>query len=515
MVSSNAPNIINSPWACNTPVAAACNLPVAAADRIVISACDGMGTASHLLGLLNGDITRYIGVENSSVARTICNNLNPPEQSHFGGVDHSWHSDVFDITEESIANLGMNAIVLYVMQTPCEDFSLLRLLPPRYRNKKLEINPRPGLLGKKGAVTVQCLLVWTWIRKYNPACELFSENIKFDDMKADWDIVCKALGQPLVLDSADYSFSRRMRAYWTNFCLPDTIEAITAGFSPGDPNICMDPGRTVEPYLVDGKTTMRTIGASWSGNPDSPVADTNVPVIVHDAAFQKAQHINVNEVERILGLPEDATSGGGVSVKDRLRCLGKGWDVPTTLMLFRFSRLARNIPQHFDAASTRHVLSTTPSALDRIRSQMRTVRNAGGDSALVALLAASAPALQAQMLRILAEPAPSQVNYAGSVLDSGSSRHLSPHTCVTHSDDTLSLTGFNNSSAWTEGNGYLPLQMHDVHSDKPTSLDLFDADKFDGICPILSMGEMIRLGFSFYFEDAGNMYAIAPNGVSK
>jgi len=57
--------------------------------------------------------------------------------------------------------------------------------------------------------------------------------------------------------------------------------------------------------------------------------------------------------------------------------------------------------------------------------------------------------------------------------------------------------------------------MLDVHSDKPTSLDLFDADKFDGICPILSMGKTIRLGFGFYFEDAGNMYAIAPNGVSK
>ena len=35
------------------------------------------------------------------------------------------------------------------------------------------------------------------------------------------------------------------------------------------------------------------------------------------------------------------------------------------------------------------------------------------------------------------------------------------------------------------------------------------------LCPILSMGKMIRLGFSFYSEDAGNMYAIAPNGVSK
>jgi hypothetical protein len=119
------------------------------------------------------------------------------------------------------------------------------------------------------------------------------------------------------------------------------------------------------------------------------------------------------------------------------------------------------------------------------------------------------------MLLMLAEPQQQLVSYAGSVLDSGSSRHLSPRTQVTHSDDKLSLTGFDKSMAWTDGNGYLPLKLHEARSDKSISLDLYDADKFDGIEPILSMGKMIRLGWKFYFEGASNCYAVAPDGLSK
>ena len=114
--------------------------------------------------------------------------------------------------------------------------------------------------------------------------------------------------------------------------MSDDIAQLTAGYSLGDLNTCLDPGHIVEPYSIDGKQTMRTIGGSWSGDPDSPVADTRVPVIVHDEQFEKAQHLRVSEAERLIGLFTDATAGGGVSAKDRLICLGKAWDVPTTEM---------------------------------------------------------------------------------------------------------------------------------------------------------------------------------------
>ena len=271
-----------------------------------MSACDGIGMGAYILNRLDADISRYIGMETSAVARIICNNLNPLDKSHFNGVDHSWHTGIYHVTEDDIAALGHNRIKMYIMATPCEDWSKYRLLPSRYKNmksKKRPVEPPPGLRGKKGAVTIQALQIWSLILEYNHECEMSSENIKFDDMQADWQIDCKALGTPLILDAADYSMARRVRAYWSNIQMPNTR---------------MDPGRTVEPYFIDGKKTMRTIGGSWSGDPDSPVADNSVPVDVHDEQFEKAQHIRVNEVERLVGLSTDATAGGGVSAKDRL-----------------------------------------------------------------------------------------------------------------------------------------------------------------------------------------------------
>ena len=142
-------------------------------------------------------------------------------------------------------------------------------------------------------------------------------------------------------------------------------------------------------------------------------------------------------------------------------------------------------------------MSTTDAEL---RLLLTTARSTGGNDAIVGMLAGMDQEIQLRLLTILvnldSHSAAQYVNYAGSVLDSGSSRHLSPHTCVTHSDDTMSLTGFNDTTAWTQGNGYLPLSLHDVRSDHKTDLDVYDADKMDGVsCPILSMGKMLRLGF--------------------
>ena len=313
--------------------------------------------------------------------------------------------------------------------------------------------------------------------KYNPDCGLFSENIKFDDTQADWQVVCKALGTPRILDSADYSMARRVRAYWSNIQMPDDIAQPTSGYSPGDPNTCtcMDPGRTVEPYFIDGKQTMRTIGGSWSGDPDSPVADNRIPVIVHAEQFEKTQHLRLNEAEGLVGLFTDAIAGRGVSAKDRLICLGKAWGVSTTEMQLRFSRLARKKVMSIAAD---HLAA---DHLEHLQSQLRTAQLRGGSDAVVSLLTAAEPRVQQQMLLILVEPQQQLVSYAGSVLDSESSRHLSPRTQVTHSNVKLSLTGFDNSMAWTDGNGYLPLKLHEARSDKFISLDLYDADKFDGI----------------------------------
>ena len=71
-------------------------------EHIVLSLCDGMGTILHVLEKLKVPVTRYIGVEIDATVRTLSDNLNEPEQSRCGGVDHSWHCDVMNVTREDI-----------------------------------------------------------------------------------------------------------------------------------------------------------------------------------------------------------------------------------------------------------------------------------------------------------------------------------------------------------------------------------------------------------------------------
>ena len=69
--------------------------------------------------------------------------------------------------------------------------------------------------------------------------------------------------------------------------LPSSQEELTRGFSPVEPNQYMGAGRTLEPYFVEGKTTVRTIGASWTGDDNHPIADTAVPVRVYDQRYEQ------------------------------------------------------------------------------------------------------------------------------------------------------------------------------------------------------------------------------------
>ena len=50
---------------------------------------------------------------------------------------------------------------------------------------------------------------------------------------------------------------------------------------------------------------------------------------------------------------------------------------------------------------------------------------------------------------------------SGDVLDSGSSRHLQSQICVTDSENLTPLAGFNGTTQWTEGSGYVTAYMED------------------------------------------------------
>ena len=243
-----------------------------------------------------------------------------------------------DITREDIQKLGAGSIGRLDISAPCKDSALSRLLPSKYGGRLK--NPRPGLQGRHGKVLLSCLEVTAWVREFNPNCEIFCENLPFTDLVADWKVVCLALGQPIVIDSVDHSCTRRRRAFWTNMHLPSSQEELTRGFSPINPNQYMGPGRTLEPYFVDGNPTVCTIGASCTGGPDHPKADTGVPVLVYDQRYEQPQSLQAEEAELLMGFPAGSTSDRAATQIDRLWALGDSWDVRTSLMLNRFSRHA-------------------------------------------------------------------------------------------------------------------------------------------------------------------------------
>ena len=145
-------------------------------NRVVLTFFDGMGCLTQALTQLGHDPESYhcIGVECDPEAREICRAMNPQ-------VDHSWATDVRDVTEQMIADLGKNSIALFAGGPPCGDFSNKRNLPDR-EGKYPETDQRPGLKGKNGRLFLKLLQIWKWVRKYNPECKHFVENVVFDDM---------------------------------------------------------------------------------------------------------------------------------------------------------------------------------------------------------------------------------------------------------------------------------------------------------------------------------------------
>ena len=78
---------------------------------------------------------RYLAVEISEDARLIASNACPHKLDR-PRLDHSWHSNMLDITEQDIIDLGYNSIKQFLAGTPCQDFCKLRLITRRRANQK-------------------------------------------------------------------------------------------------------------------------------------------------------------------------------------------------------------------------------------------------------------------------------------------------------------------------------------------------------------------------------------------
>ena len=97
----------------------------------------------------------------------------------------------------------------------------------------------------------------------------------------------------------------------------------------------MDQGRKVQRYFAESRMNVRPLGGSWQGDPMSPHAATNKPLLVIDELHDDPQQLRPEEAEALHGIPRGSTDGLGITSLMRLRCIGAGWDINITRMILR------------------------------------------------------------------------------------------------------------------------------------------------------------------------------------
>jgi hypothetical protein len=208
-------------------------------------------------------------------------------------------------------------------------------------------------------------------------------------------------------------------------------------------NDCMDKGRSIVRYEAHGTTWVKPIGKSWKGDPYQPRADTRVPVLVHDEDCDELQHLRPHEAQLLMGMEKGITSGPSTTPKEELKAIGNGWDLNVVGMFFA----------HIDGKSGRAPAPAPEGAEDdeQLQVALALYHRTHTRDEFITLLSRYEAGTQAKFLRLLAnfnaKVDARKVNLVGrgSVLDSGSSRHIDSRVVVTNADDVVSLTGFDNS----------------------------------------------------------------------
>ena len=105
-------------------------------------------------------------------------------------------------------------------------------------------------------------------KKRNPQCDYFVENVEFKDLD-DWQALEKVPGSPLIVNSANLSYTAKRRVHWTNFDVPQRdIANNSKRWKHEGHDVdydCMDPVRTlVKTRNSRGKKIASPFGKSWA-----------------------------------------------------------------------------------------------------------------------------------------------------------------------------------------------------------------------------------------------------------
>ena len=307
--------------------------------KVILSLFDGMGCLSMaLMDLGKLDLKKHtiLGIENSKGARSVCDSANQLEDGT-PLVDHSICNDVDEMTEQMIIDMG--EIILFAGGAPCGDFSRKRNFA--FRDGSMPTtDQRSGFAGRTGILFKKMLTIWKWVKKHNPKCDYFVENVEFKDMD-DWEAIERVLGSPLIVNSADLSYTTRRRAYWTSFDVPRSgIKSASKRWKDESRDAdydCMDPGRTlVKTRNSRGEKIVSPFGKSWAIKHGKVIEDTSRPVFVKQKGKKALQYLRPTEAELLMGMEEGCTGRGKSGAANRLKAIGNGWDLNTVKAILKY-----------------------------------------------------------------------------------------------------------------------------------------------------------------------------------
>ena len=228
-------------------------------------------------------------------------------------------------------------------------------------------------------------------------------------------------------------------------------------------------------------------------------------MLVDDELYDADQHLKPNEAERLHGLPVNCTAAPGATNLDRLKAIGHGWDVIVTSMLLAHSSL--EVHTHATHDEPQHMQQLIIHAMDHL-----------GPQAVADVLTELPDAVAQGCLGHLVSHYVFNIDGDYSVLDSGSARHLNNTAFMLDPENRSALTGFDGSVSWTNGSGYLPVDLHDEWTGESLSVDITDVDimSSDLVSNILSLGKLLRSGFEFHLTNGGKeCYAVSPGGAAR
>ena len=221
---------------------------------------------------------------------------------------------------------------LVVAGWPCQDLSMA--------------GKAAGLRGERSSLLHELVRVIGALQQLQPTLPpaFLIENVAFQChlnpqiSQQDFDTVCSMIGQPVMLDAAQFgSLAHRVRNWWTNLCTPAELAGAAA-------HVKHPPGCTVSLALSAGRTAQEVRTADRP-----PRYCCNVPgapmqawptLMAHQQsyAFQPGEPGSVrtadgkwdqptaDEREVALGYPQGSTAAPGVSEEQRRQALGESMD---------------------------------------------------------------------------------------------------------------------------------------------------------------------------------------------